>query len=103
MSFPRSPISTHASFELIHCDISGGYQTESISGAKYFLTNVDDYSRATWVYLMSHKSETRSLIQAFVELIQNQFDQKVKQIRFDNGEEFHMKLFFSRKWNFSSN
>ena len=38
--------------ELIHCDIWGPYRAPSSTGAQYFLTIVDDASRATWVYLM---------------------------------------------------
>jgi len=39
-------------FELIHCDIWGLYRIKASCGASYFLTIVDDASRATWVYLM---------------------------------------------------
>jgi len=34
-------------FDLIHVDIWGGYKVASISGAKYFLTIVDDHTRCT--------------------------------------------------------
>jgi hypothetical protein len=34
-------------FNRIYCDIWGGYPTASYSGAHYFLTIVDDYSRTT--------------------------------------------------------
>ena len=37
-------------FALIHCDIWGPYRTESLSGAHYFLTIVDDSSRNVWVF-----------------------------------------------------
>lgn len=33
-------------FEMIHCDIWGPYRTHSFSRAYYFLTIVDNYSRA---------------------------------------------------------
>lgn len=39
-------------FQLIHCDIWGPYRESSSNGAHYFLTIVDDASRATWAYLM---------------------------------------------------
>lgn len=94
------PISTHAIFEIIHCDILGPHHTESISGARYFLTIVDDYSRATWVYLMSNKSETLPILQSFIKFITNQFDKRVKKIQSDNGEEFDMKVFFIKRMGF---
>nr|XP_011463578.1 PREDICTED: uncharacterized protein LOC105351305 [Fragaria vesca subsp. vesca] len=54
------------------------YHEPSISGAKYFLTIVDDYTRSTWVYLMVQKSEARKLLIDFIKLVENQFDKKVK-------------------------
>lgn len=50
-------------FALIHCDIWGGYTIASSCDAFYFLTIVDDYSKAIWVYLMSPNSEVKQLIQ----------------------------------------
>jgi len=44
-------------FDLIHYDIWGVYHVKSFSGAKYFVTIVDDASRGVWVYLMNEKSE----------------------------------------------
>lgn len=41
------------SFDLIDCDIWDPYPVFTSSGAHYFLTIVDDYSRAVWVYLIS--------------------------------------------------
>lgn len=57
------------SFTLIHCDVWRRYHTTSKSGAHYFLTIVDDYSRATWVYLMAHKSEVYTHFVTFCALV----------------------------------
>lgn len=100
LPFPHSSIGTHAIFEIIHCDILGSHHTESISGARYFLTIVDDYIRATWVYLMSNKSETLPILQSFIKFITNQFDKRVKKIQSDKGEEFDMKVFFIKRMGF---
>jgi hypothetical protein len=53
-------------FELIHCDLWGAYRTPSSCGASYFLTIVDDCSRAVWISLLIDKKEvTRTLINFF--------------------------------------
>jgi len=39
---------SHA-FELIHCDLWDPYKNVSSCGASYFLTIVNDYSRAVWI------------------------------------------------------
>ncbi|KAK2979620.1 hypothetical protein RJ640_020112 [Escallonia rubra] len=56
--FPNSTSRAMDIFGFIHCDIWGPYRVSTISGAKYFLIIVDDYSRAVWVYLMHDKGIT---------------------------------------------
>jgi len=53
-------------FELIHVDIWGPYPHKTYNVFQYFLTIVDDYSRATWVHLMAHKSNAFPLLKAFI-------------------------------------
>ena len=50
--FPLSETRASKPFELIHRDLWGKYHTPSLSGCQYFLCIVDDFSRATWVYLL---------------------------------------------------
>ncbi|KAK3037432.1 hypothetical protein RJ639_031926 [Escallonia herrerae] len=75
-------------FGLVHCDIWGPYRVSTISGTKYFLTIVDDYSRAVWVYLMHDKGQTGTLLRNFCNMVHTQFGKLVKIIRSDNGHEF---------------
>ncbi|CAH9112219.1 unnamed protein product [Cuscuta epithymum] len=88
LPFPKGGIKTTRCFELIHCDIWGPYRCDSISGARYFLSIVDDYTRGVWVYLMKNKSEVPQLLIHFCNMVNTQFEQKVKRIRADNGVEF---------------
>ena len=43
--------------ELVHSDMCGPMQTESLGGQKYFVTFIDDFSRCCAVYLLKQKSE----------------------------------------------
>ena len=45
---------------IIHADICGKMQSESLSKSKYFLLFVDDFSRMSWVYFLREKSEAFS-------------------------------------------
>lgn len=93
--FPISTSRAQCPFEIIHCDLWGKYKTPSC-GATYFLTIVDDFSRAFWVYLLFDKTEVFSMIRSFFAMIGRQFDAKVKIVRSDNGTEFNcMKDFFT--------
>jgi len=78
-------------FHLIHCDIWGPYRETSANSAHYFLTIVDDASRATWAYLMVHKGETSHFLKEFILMVKNQFETSVKIMRSDNGSEFVSK------------
>ncbi|CAN0924366.1 Retrovirus-related Pol polyprotein from transposon RE2 [Linum grandiflorum] len=97
LPFQSSSIKTNDCFELLHCDIWGPYQTPSLTGARYFLTIVDDYSRAVWVYLLKHKSEVGSILPTFCTMIRTQFGYAVRRIRADNGLEFqsqHIRKYY---------
>jgi hypothetical protein len=47
-----------APLELAHSDVFGRVKEASISGYRYMVTFIDDFSRYVWVYFMKAKSET---------------------------------------------
>ena len=49
LSFPDSSISSNKPFQLIHCDISDSFSQPSLTGARFFLTMVDDFSCCKWI------------------------------------------------------
>lgn len=53
-----------------------------------FLTIVDDYSRALWIYLLPDKQQVPTSLKNFIAMVERQFGQQVKIIRSDNGTEF---------------
>ncbi|XP_075101959.1 uncharacterized protein LOC142177376 [Nicotiana tabacum] len=58
--------------------IWGPYNTATHSETRYFLTLVDDYSRSTWTYLLSTKSNTFITLKAFILMVETQFNYRVK-------------------------
>lgn len=52
------------------------------------LTLVDDFSHASWIYLLQHKSLTITVFTSFIHMVQTQFDTKIRSIRTDNVSEF---------------
>lgn len=82
-------------FDLIHCDICGLYHINTISGYRYFLTLVDDCTRFTCVFLLRDKSNVTFILPRFLSLIQNQFNSRVKQFRYDNANELAFIALFS--------
>ena len=96
----KFPISTHKAsrlFELVHCDLWGHYTTPSSCGIVYFLTVVDDFSRAVWVYLLHNKTEVYKYFSSFFAMVTCQFETIVQIVRSDNGTEFDcMSDFFEK-------
>ena len=86
--FPISQSNAKEVFNLIHCDIWGPYRTASTCDAHYFLSIVDDASRATWVCSMQDRTEASKLLKNFIVMVKTQFNQRVKVVCSDNGREF---------------
>ncbi|KAK8923585.1 hypothetical protein KSP39_PZI019845 [Platanthera zijinensis] len=87
-SFPAHCTRSSAPFDLIHSDIWGPYKVTSISGYRYFITFIDDYSRTTWLYLLRDRSELPRVFRAFVLKTRTQFCTTIKTFRSDNAREY---------------
>lgn len=64
--------STHI-FDVINCDVWGPYRHVTHGTCNKFLTIVDDFSKCTWVFLLSSKSQVSQLIQDFIAYVHTQF------------------------------
>ena len=96
--FPTSLNKTMDVFQLVHCDLWGPYRITSNNGSRYFLTLVDDFSRALWIYLLPDKTSAPTQLKNFIALVERQFNKQVKTIRSDNGSEFIcLRTFFQEK------
>ncbi|GKB81391.1 retrotransposon protein, putative, ty1-copia subclass, partial [Tanacetum coccineum] len=61
------------SYRLCHADyLWGAFSVESMSGCRYFLSIVDDYSRRVWVHFLRHKNEAFSKFKEWKQLVENQ-------------------------------
>ena len=75
--------------ELIHTDICGPFRTQTICGNVYYITFIDDYSRYSYVYLLSEKSQALQAFQIYKAEVEKQLDKKIKTVRSDRGGEFY--------------
>ena len=57
--------------ELVHTDLRGPMQAESVGGKRYFLTFIDDYLIMYWVYFLQNKSNTLNVFKKFKLLVEN--------------------------------
>ena len=77
----------------------GPTRTESLSGKRYIMVVVDDFTRYTWVILLRSKSDAPEHIEALCTRLQNEKSLKSDRIRSDHGKEFensYMESFCTR-------
>ncbi|GJU34543.1 retrovirus-related pol polyprotein from transposon TNT 1-94 [Tanacetum coccineum] len=79
--------------DLLHMDLCGPMQIETINGKKYILVIVDDYSRYTWTLFMRSKGETSKVLKDFLKMIQRKLLAQVIMVQTDRGTEFLNKTF----------
>ncbi|WVZ87940.1 hypothetical protein U9M48_034514 [Paspalum notatum var. saurae] len=74
-------------FDLVHCDLWTS-PVLSISGYKYYLVVVDDFSHYSWTFSLRFKSEAFSTLSHFFAWVSTQFGLTIKAVQCDNGREF---------------
>ena len=91
-SYPsRTGPPTHRPFDLVHCDVWGPAPHTSPTGGKYYMVFVDDYTRASWTYILKSRKEVLSRVQHFLLEIITQYETMVKILCTDNALEFTQK------------
>ena len=86
----KTIMTTTRPFELLHMDLFGPNHYSAISNeaSQYGFVIVDDYSRYTWVHLVTYKHEVQEVFKRFSSRASTNFGVKIKHIRSDNGTEF---------------
>ncbi|CAI7860621.1 unnamed protein product [Closterium sp. NIES-53] len=96
--FTRNPFSSSeetakAPLDEVVTDVVGPLKLAAV-GAEYFLTIVDVYTRMTWVYVLSKKSNVAETVKTdWLPMVERQQERLVKAIRTDRGGEFLSKEF----------
>jgi len=73
--------------ELIHTDLWTS-PVPYLSGCKYYIIFIDNFSCYTWFYLLHAKLETFATFVKFKKLVENQFSFHIKKLQSDRGGEF---------------
>ncbi|BBN68727.1 hypothetical protein Prudu_550S000600, partial [Prunus dulcis] len=88
VSFPLSMNKSTVPFAIVHSDVWGPAPISTSSGARWFVTFIDDCTRMTWISLLKTKGEVCTTFQQFYKMVDTQFHAKIKILRSDNGGEF---------------
>ena len=91
----KSTGSSHSTqrLQLVHSDVCGLMQTESIGGCKYFVTFINDYCQCCNVYFLQRKSEVLEKFKELEAIVTNECCQSIATLRTDNGGEYLSKEF----------
>jgi hypothetical protein len=81
--------------ELVHSDIAGPFRVESLGGARYYVTFIDDFSKMTWIYFMRSKGECLDKFKIFHREVENRTGKKLSILRSDNGGEYILQRSFT--------
>ncbi|KAJ9565416.1 hypothetical protein OSB04_001382 [Centaurea solstitialis] len=93
LPYKESKFRAHKPLELVHSDVFGPVKQTSISGMRYMVTFIDDYSRYVWVFFMKEKSDTFSKFKEFKTTVEGEVRTKIRCLRSDNGGEYTSKEF----------
>jgi hypothetical protein len=87
--FPTSSARATRPLGLIHSDLSGPVEVQSLVGNyRYTLTLIDDHTRFAWVYFLRCKSDAAKRICQFIKFVERHLDFKVARLRTDRGGEY---------------
>jgi transposase InsO family protein len=92
LPFQASTRKSNQPLELIHTDLWTSH-VPSISGCRYYVIFVDDFSRYTWFYPLSAKSAIFPTFVKFKTLVENQFSSPIKKLQSDRGGEYNSLQF----------
>ncbi|CAI7892912.1 unnamed protein product [Closterium sp. NIES-53] len=93
--FSSSEATDKAPLDEVVMDVVGPLKLGA-AGAEYFLTIVDVYTRMTWVYVLSKKSDVAETMKTdWLPMVEWQQDRLVKAIRTDRGGEFLCKAIWA--------
>lgn len=73
---------------LVHSDVCGKMSAQSLGGAEYFLTFIDDKTRYMWVYVLRRKNQVFEQFLEWKALVKKSTGRKLKVLCTDNGGEY---------------
>ncbi|GBP76638.1 Retrovirus-related Pol polyprotein from transposon TNT 1-94 [Eumeta japonica] len=88
LPFLASERQSEETLEIVHTDIVGPFKTQSVNGARYFITFIDDRSRWCEVYFLKQKSGALEAFKMYQTQAERVTGKKIKYLQSDNGKEY---------------
>uniref|UniRef100_A0A803PY32 Integrase catalytic domain-containing protein n=1 Tax=Cannabis sativa TaxID=3483 RepID=A0A803PY32_CANSA len=88
LPFPMSQSRASQPLALIHTDLWGPSHVDSKDGYKYYVHFLDDYSRYTWIFSLTLKSQALPVFIKWKSLVEKQFNLPLKAVQEDWGGKY---------------
>lgn len=88
LSFKASKNQANGVADLIHANLCGPMEENSVGKSRYFTLYKDDLSNFRRIYFIKNKSEVKDCFGSFLKRVENETGRKVKTLRTDNGLKF---------------
>ncbi|GAU44851.1 hypothetical protein TSUD_112250 [Trifolium subterraneum] len=82
------PMKSSQKLQLIHSDVCGPLEVQSMGGNYYFLTFIDEFTRHVWIYMIEKKSEVFTKFKKFKLQVERESECSIKKLRTDGGGEY---------------
>ncbi|SCZ99479.1 BZ3501_MvSof-1269-A2-R1_Chr7-1g09256 [Microbotryum saponariae] len=92
LPFPDSDSHSSERLGLVHSDVFS-FSERSLTGKRYLVTFLDDYSRKLWAYAIGHKSEVFGIFKTWLAEVELETGATLKVLRTDNGGEYCSRAF----------
>jgi len=86
--FPSSDSKSTKPLQLVHMDVCGPIQVDSLGGSRYFATYLDDFSRVSVVQPIDRKSDVYTTTLDVLAKLERLSGQRVRAVRTDGGGEY---------------
>ncbi|GJU66617.1 putative RNA-directed DNA polymerase [Tanacetum coccineum] len=96
ISYVPSFNKTSVPFMTIHSNVRGSARIPTPSGARYFVTFVDECTRMIWISLLKNKWEVHYALKELHHIIKSEYQREIQILQSDNGGEYinhEMQLF----------
>ena len=74
--------------EIVHVDVWGPSPSTSLLGNRFYVLFVDDFSRFSWLFTCSAKSQVAEIFAGFKTRVENLLSSSLKILHCDGGTEF---------------
>lgn len=86
--YTKSKSPCKETLRIVHSDVVGKTRVQSLNGAKYFVSFIDDASRWSEIYLLGRKNGVISAFEQYKSYMENQTGKSIKCLQSDNGSEY---------------